>query len=335
MRLLSVIARPAGVLLCLAGLAGTLTAAPAALPLAPVRDVTQVLHGVTVHDPYRYLENVKDPEVQAWLRAQGQDTRQTLDRIELRDELLRTIQSRSEAGGDNINRVVRMPQDRIYYLKRPRGQKQSKLMMRIGLRGADKVLVDPEIDSRRTGVPHAINYFVPSWDGKHVAYGMSAGGSEDASLYVIDVQTLKTVGSAIPRVQEALVSWLPDSKSFTYNQLQERKSGAAETETFLDSRVMWQKLGEPASLAQPVFGPTVTRNLGLAALDVGGLVFSPDSDWMVARTTDTTLPEGFLFIARVSDLGKPAITWKKIAGYSDKITHIELRDRRASCRERV
>ena len=77
MRLLSVIARPAGVLLCLAGLAGTLTAAPAALPIAPVRDVTQVLHGVTVHDPYRYLENVKDPEVQAWLRAQGEGTRQT------------------------------------------------------------------------------------------------------------------------------------------------------------------------------------------------------------------------------------------------------------------
>ena len=325
MRLLSVIARPAGVLLCLAGLAGTLTAAPAALPIAPVRDVTQVLHGVTVHDPYRYLENVKDPEVQAWLRAQGEGTRQTLDRIDLRDQLLSSIQSRSEAGGDNINRVMRMPQDRIYYLKRLRGQKQSKLMMRIGLRGADRVLVDPEVDSLRTGVPHAINYFVPSWDGRHVAYGMSAGGSEDASLYVIDVETLKTVGSAIPRVQEALVSWLPDSKSFTYNQLQERKSGAAETETFLDSRVMWQKLGEPASMAQPVFGPTVTRHLGLAALDVAGLVFSPDSAWMVARTTDTTLPEGFLFIAPVSDLGKPAVAWKKIAGYSDKITHIELR----------
>src|SRR5438034_6479872 len=39
---------------------------------------------------------------------------------------------------------------------------------------------------RSTGVPHAINWFVPSWDGRHVAYGLSAGGSEDASMYELD-----------------------------------------------------------------------------------------------------------------------------------------------------
>jgi len=48
--------------------------------------------------------------------------------------------------------------------------------------GVERVLVDPEIEAARTGVPHALNYFVPSWDGRYVAYGMSAGGSEDASL---------------------------------------------------------------------------------------------------------------------------------------------------------
>lgn len=318
-------ARVAEVLLCLAGFASALVAAQSNLPIAPVRDVTQVLHGVTIHDPYRYMEDVKSPAVQDWLRAQGEVTRQTLDRIDLRDELLKSIQTRSESGGDNINSLVRMPQERIYYLKRPRGEKQFKLMLRVGLTGADKVLVDPDVESLRTGVPHAINYFVPSWDGKHVAYGMSAGGSEDASLYILNVGTLKTVGTAIPRVQEALVSWLPDSKSFTYNQLKKRTSDQAESETFLDSRVMWLKVGQATSRALPVFGPTVTPKLGLAALDVGGLVFSPDSQWMLARTTDTTLPEGLLFIARVGDLGKSTVAWKKIAGYSDKITEIELK----------
>ncbi len=308
-----------------AALASTVSAADPVLPVAPVRDVTQVLHGVTVHDPYRYLEDVRNPEVQGWLRAQGDVTRQTLDRIDLRRGLAERIQSLSDAGGHSISSIVRMPQDRLYYLKRARGEKQHKLMMRNGLSGAEMVLVDPEVQGQRTGVPHAVNYFVPSWDGKYVAYGMSAGGSEDASLYVLDVQTHKLVGSPIPRVQEALVSWLPDSKSLTYNQLQERRGGQAETETFLDSRVMWLRVGKPGSAAMPVFGPTVTRTLGLSALDVGGLVFSPDSDWMLARTTDTTLPEGFLFVARVSELGKPDIAWKKIAGYSDRIAQIDLK----------
>jgi prolyl oligopeptidase len=287
--------------------------------------VVQVLHGVTVHDPYRYLENVKDPEVQTWLRAQGDVTRQVLDRIDLREHLLKRIVALSTATGDSINSVVRMPFDRVYYLKRPQGGTQFKLMMRIGLEGAEKVLVDPEVDTQRTGVPHAVNYFTPSWDGKHVAYGMSAGGSEDASLYILNINDGTLVGAPIPRVQEALVSWLPDSKSFTYNQFKELKPGQPETETYLDSQVMWLKVGQPQSKAVAVFGPTVTKGLGLARLDVGGIIFSVDSKWMVARTTDTTLPEGFLFVAKVADLGKSDVIWKKISTYADKITDVALK----------
>lgn len=320
----SVFARRLGAGLCMSVIAGY-AAAALSLPTAPVRDITQVLHGVTVHDPYRYMEDVKSPEVQAWLRAQGELTRQTLDRIDLRERLLKRIEELSTASGDSIYSVVRMPHDRVYYLKRPKGEKQFKLMMRIGLSGADRVLVDPELDSRRTGVPHAVNYFVPSWDGRHVAYGMSAGGSEDASLYILHIASGKTVGAPIARVHEGLVSWLPDSKSLTYNQLQELQPGQPQTETYLDSRVMWLKLGEPQSRALAVFGPTVTTKLGLARLDVGKIMFSPNSPWMVARTSDTTLPEGFLFVAKAADLGKPGLVWRKIAAYADKITEVALK----------
>jgi len=312
------------VLLCLGILTHGATAAEPTPPVAPVRDVVQVLHGVTVHDPYRYLENVKEPEVQTWLRAQGEVAARTLERIDVRESLLKRIELLSNASGDSIMNVVRMPNDRIYYLKRAQGEKQFKLMLRVGLKGAEKVLVDPELEAKRTGIPHAVNYFVPSWDGRHVAYGMSAGGSEDASLYILNVASGKTLGKPIERVHEDLLSWLPDSRSFTYNQLQELKPGQSESEMYLDSRVLWLKLGQPQAKAVPVFGATVTQNLGLARLDVGRIIFSPGSPWMIARTTDTTLPEGFLFATKVSELGKPNIVWKKIAGYADKIIDVEL-----------
>lgn len=310
--------------LWLAMLTSGAAAAEAAPPVAPVRDVVQVLHGVTVHDPYRYLENVKDPEVQTWLRAQGEATAHTLERIDVRATLLERIEQLSRASGDSIMDVVRMPHDRIYYLKRAQGEKQFKLMLRVGLTGREKVLVDPELEAKRSGVPHAINYFVPAWDGKHVAYGMSAGGSEDASLYILNVASGKTLGEPIARVHEDLVSWLPDSRSFTYNQLQQLKPGQDAADTYLDSRVLWLNLGQPQAKAVPVFGPSVTQKLALARLDVGRIIFSPDSRWMIARTTDTTLPEGFLFVAKASDLGQPAVRWKKIAGYADKIVDLEL-----------
>ncbi|HWW07520.1 prolyl oligopeptidase family serine peptidase [Collimonas sp.] len=296
-----------------------------AVTLAPVEEVTEVLHGVTVQDPYRYFENVKDPKVQAWLKEQGADARAQLDRIELRGKLEQRIAEISAATGDDIRSVTRMPGNQVYYLKRAKDEKQFKLVMRDGLQAPERVLVDPELDAKRTGVPHAINYFVPAWDGKHVAYGVSAGGSEDASLYILDVQSGKTVGEPIPRVHEALLGWLPDSKSLTFNQLKVLKPGDAESETYLDSKVMWLKLGAAAAEAKPVFGPTVTTGLGLARLDVGAIIFNPGSRWMIARTTDTTLPEGFLFVAEVADLDKPTVAWKKISSFDDKITEVELK----------
>jgi prolyl oligopeptidase len=306
----------------LALLAATALAAP---PTAPVRDTPENLHGTTVHDPYRYFENIKDADVQSWLRAQGAYARETLDRIEGRAALEKRLAELTAANGDAVGSVVRMPGDRLFYLKRARGDRQYKLVMRTGLQGAEKVLVDPEVEAARTGAPHAVNYFVPSWDGQHVAYGMSAGGSEDASLYVLNVATGKNVGAPIPRVHEKLVNWLPDSQSLTYNQLKPLSPEDSETETYLDSRVMWLALGKPESAARAVFGPTVTPQLGLARLDVAAVSFAPGSAWMIARTTDTTLPEGSLFVAPVSDLAEPTVHWQKFASFDDAIVEIDLK----------
>ncbi|MBK9572411.1 MAG: hypothetical protein IPO43_06615 [Rhodoferax sp.] len=93
----------------------------------------------------------------------------------------------------------------------------------------------------------------------------------------------------------------------------------------MDSRVLWARVGASADQAIPVFGPTVTRKLGLGRLDVAALQFAPDSPWVIARTTDTTLPEGFLLVGRVADLGKKDFRWTRISGYADKIVEIDLR----------
>ncbi len=303
----------------------SIACASAAPPVAAIKDVSDTLHGVVVKDPYRYFENVKSPDVQTWLKAQGDDARETLDKIAIRDALEKRITELTDATGDSIREIVRMPGDRLYYMKRTKGERQFKLVVRVGLKGAERVLVDAEVAARQTGVPHAVNYFVPSWDGKYVAYGMSAGGSEDASLYVLDVKTGKTIGAPIPRVYGPVVNWLPDSRSLTFNQLKPPTKGEPESEAYLDTKVLWLKVGDPESRAKAVFGPTVTKNLGLARLDVGVVFFALGSPWMIARTTDTTLQEGFLFVAPVADLGKPKAQWKKISAFADGITDAELR----------
>src|SRR3954467_4741274 len=98
-------------------LAAATTALSLAAP-APVRDTAETMHGVTVHDPYRYFENAKDPEVLRWMRAQGAYARTTLDAIPGRDAMAKRVAQLSDAVDDSYSKIVRMPGDRLYYLKR-------------------------------------------------------------------------------------------------------------------------------------------------------------------------------------------------------------------------
>lgn len=310
---------------CFFALAFALSALAATLPPpAPSQPITDVLHGVSVADPYRNLENVKSPETQGWLKAQGEYGESQLARIEERAAIAKRVEVLGKASGDVVRRITRMPGERIYYLKRKAGENQLKLVLRTGLEGTERVLVDPEQMAKTSGVPHAINYFVPSWDGKLLAYGISAGGSEDASLHIMNIATGKDLGPPIPRVHEGLVNWTPDSRSFTYNQVRELASGTPESETYLDTTVYLLKAGHPAARARPLFGPLVNKSLKLDRLDVAEVMFSPDSRYMIARTTDTTLPEGRLYVARVKDLHSKNIEWRQISAFADKITAVQL-----------
>jgi prolyl oligopeptidase len=59
-------------------------------------------------------------------------------------------------------------------------------------------------------------------------------------------------------------------------------------------------------------------------LDVGEVITVPGSRWAVARTTDTTVPEGKLFVLPLADLGKPQARWQRIAAESDKVVSVAL-----------
>jgi prolyl oligopeptidase len=321
-----VLRRVSGALLAAVALIGA-SPAWAGPPPAPSHPVTDTLHGVAVADPYRNLEDVGNAETKAWLQAQGEFAAAQLASLGGGAELARRIEALAGAAGDTVYDVLRMPGERVYYLQRKKGQSQFKLMMRVGLRGAERVLVDPEQLAKATGVPHAINYFMPSWDGRTLAYGMSAGGSEDASLHLMDIASGRAIGQPVPRVHERLLSWTPDSRALSYNQTRQLAPGTPDTETFLDTTTWLLRLprpGQGVSAPVPLFGPLVNPGLGLDRIDVAGVYFTPGSRWMMARTTDTTVPEGKLFVAPLAQLGraggKQPIAWRQISAAADKIT---------------
>src|SRR5260370_17855819 len=87
-------------------------------PVAAVRAVTDEYFGVKVADPYRYMEDLTNPEVTAWFKGQNDYTRGVLGRIPGRAALLARIKTLDEGAPARITDLRHLPADRYFYQKR-------------------------------------------------------------------------------------------------------------------------------------------------------------------------------------------------------------------------
>lgn len=183
-------------------------------PVAPVRPVTDTYYGTAVVDPYRYFENLKDPEVQSWMKAQAAYSRSVLDRVPGRDALLDRIHALSNVDTRRGGFVQRG--QRYFYQVTEPGAQQPKLFYRDGLAGVEHLLLDPATLSAGTATHYAVDYYTPSWDGKLLAYGLSTGGSEASVLRVLDLASGKDLAESIERAHGSIITWRADNRSFFY-----------------------------------------------------------------------------------------------------------------------
>ena len=220
------------------------------------------------------MENLKDPEVQAWMKAQSDYTRTVLATIPGRLKLLARIRELDQSAPAQVSNVQRLPGDLYFYQKLIAGQDVSKLYMRRGLEGDEVLLIDPE-KVHLTGPgkgkgKNAIVYFAPSQHGKYVAVGIAPGGSEnDTELHVVETMFQRETGDVVLRALEPDATWLPDDRSLVHGRLQKLPPGAPETELRQKYRSYLHVLGTDAEKDRPVFGYGV-----VASIDVDPHYFS-------------------------------------------------------------
>jgi len=299
--------------------------AQAPLPTATVRNVTDTYFGTKIDDPYRYFENKADPEVAKWMKAHSDNAYATLARIPGRRALLEKIMQYDSATSDRVAQVTRLPGDLFFLERRSATENQFKLYMRQGAKGADKLLVDPEALEKKTGKPHAINWYSPSPDGSLVAYGLSSQGSEAAVLHLLNTRTGKPVGTPIPRADFGGVDWAPDGKTLVFNRLRAPRIGAKATDKYQHSQVLMLRPGERVGAARSVFG-TAVKGVKISPAEIPVVSLSQDGQWAFGYAINGTQREVGLFVAPQAGLlaGKPA--WKQVLSTSDNVTSVTYFD---------
>src|SRR5678816_465348 len=166
------------------------TAEPA--PGTPKKPVSTEYQGVTVEDPYQWLEKDDEADAKAWSDAQNQRTRQYLDQLPDRAAIEKQLTEWYAKTSPSYSSLVSRPG--LLFVMKFQPPKQQPLL--VALTSVDdlkseKVVLDPNVlDAKGTT---AIDWFVPSLDGKYVAVSLSKGGSEDGTLHFYE-----TTGKALP-----------------------------------------------------------------------------------------------------------------------------------------
>jgi prolyl oligopeptidase len=313
--------RRTGEVLALAAIAAS-ALAQSRPPLAPVRDVTDTYFGVSVPDPYRYMEDLKNPEAAAWMKAQADHARKTLDRIPGRAALLKRIAELGDAAPARVS-GVQFNNGSYYYLKRLADENIPKLYVRTGLTGKERLLVDPEATKTKAGEHYAIDYFSPSYDNRYLAYGISPGGSEESVLHVIDVASGKQTGDVIDRVQFGPPAW-DDANRLVYNRLQKLAPDAPKSDKYLKSRAYVHALGTDPEKDRAILGPGVSADLVTDPLAVPFVATSPGSPFVIGVVGNGNQREFNLFVARAAASADGVPVWRRIAGLDDEVTDAAL-----------
>lgn len=308
-------------------LSATLTAQTPVSSTAPkppetaTRAVTDDYFGTKIVDSYRWLEDLKSPEVAAWMKAQNDYTHSVLDRIPGRDKLRARIAQLDDTGV----RVVAFESygGRWFYLKRAPGQDNQKLYTRDGAESADRLLLDPETLTAN-GVHYSIDYYNPSPDGKLVAVGISPGGSENSVMHILDAGTGKDLGERIDRAQFPNVAWLPDNRSFFYNRLRKLGPDEPRTSYYLNSRTYLHHLGDDPDKDAPVFGNGLSPSISIGESDFPFIGLPIGSKYALAVDAHGVQNEITLYAAKLADVHDASAPWRKIADVPDDCTTFDV-----------
>ncbi len=292
-------------------------------PPMPAQNVPDVHWGVTVDDPYRFLEQVKDPAVMSWMKGQAEATDSILKRIPGRSTIVAALKEKESVGGTVISSIYRTKNNRWFYLKRSQGQSQAKLVWRDGVNGEEKLLVDPEQISKEMGKPHAVQSFHPSPDGKLLAYGMHASGAEIGNMYVIDVASGQAVLPPIDRVRFAAVSWRQDGQALFFSRLRPGFETMRSTERFADTGRYYLDLKAP-NPDQLIFSGSKYPELKLPNFATGYVQEIPGTDlagMVVNFGVDRRLA---MYVAKLDQVLAGQAKWQEVFNQLADVREVDM-----------
>ncbi len=300
-----------------------LATAPDAPPYPQTRkgDVVETQFGEAVADPYRWLENDvrNDKEVATWVAAQNAATDAYLEKLPQRAWFAKRIRELMDYERFGLPQKAGK---RYFYMRNSGLQNQAQLFVRNGLNGTPRLLIDPNAWAKDGAT--ALDAWVPSKNGKLLAYSIQDGGSDWRAIKVKDASTGKDLPDEIKWAKFTGISWI-GSKGFLYSRFPAPKDGEAFQQLNKNQAVWFHRIGTTQSEDQLVYSTPDQPDLGHYAEATW------DDRWLLITTSRGTDSKYELHVGKL-DGGKswkvePLVKgldheWRLIEGFGDSLYFI-------------
>ncbi|MFD1610883.1 prolyl oligopeptidase family protein [Sphingomonas tabacisoli] len=205
--------------------------------------------GIQVADPYRWLENDvrQDAKVREWVTAENNVTQAYLATLPARD----AFKARIKALFDYERFGVPAKKGGRYFYQHNSGlQNQSPLYVRDSVDGPARLLIDPNLWAKDGAT--ALAEWLPSEDGRHLAYAVQDGGTDWRTIKVMDVATGKETGDAVEWAKFTGLAWAKDGSGFYYSRFP--KPQGPQFQALNENHVVYfHKLGTPQSADAKIY----------------------------------------------------------------------------------
>lgn len=283
----------------------------AAPPVTEKKPVTEVYHGVEVLDDYRWLEAAGSPEVRAWTVAQNAHSRAWLDARPDRAAIEAELTALYAKDTPSHIGLVSRP-GRLFALKfQP--PKQQRLLVTLDSAddlASEKVVLDPNEIEPKGQV--AMDWYVPSPDGRWVAVCLSEHGSEDGTLHFYRTDTGEALPDRIPRVQYPTgggsAAWTPDGRGVFYTRYP-HAGERPEADLNFYQQIYFHRLGTPVETDVYSAGRDFPR---IAEIH---LETSDDGQWLLASVANGDGGEFSHHLRRTEE----GAGWRQITRHEDGI----------------
>ena len=276
-------------------------------------DAADAYFGKTYKDPYRWLENLKDKEVEAWFKAQAELTDGLLAKIPARDALAKEWMELDKLKPASYSSIT-YENGRVFYKKTLGGENVGKLFFRQGWNGTEKLLFDAS--TYKPGVTTTIESLLPSVDGHYVALSFSANGAEFSEIRILDVDR----GALLPESiypSYGPYGWTLDSKFLFYDAGKVTDIKSLDIEQNRKTRL--HKLGTDFAADRDLFSNESNPELGITPKEFPSAFIDESYPDTIFGAVGTVQNEMRVFYAPASEVKSPKIKWKVLCIPSDNL----------------